>query len=217
MGVRCELLRKFQMLTVKPHSSYLILHFSHPTPTLTLFPTLSYDHSMKNKNIFLIGPLGAGKTTIGRQLAKRAHLVFYDSDLEIEKQTGVSVATIFEFEGELGFRKREHEMIEKLTELDNIVLSSGGGAILMPENRQLLSQRGTVIYLRASLQTQLERTNQRKGVRPLLNIPDPLKKIIEFDQIRAPLYQEIANFTYDTDSDSPKVIADSIFEELFLK
>jgi shikimate kinase len=170
---------------------------------------------MKNKNIFLIGPLGAGKTTVGRQLAKRAHLVFYDSDQEIEKLSGVSVSTIFEFEGEAGFRKREREMIAKLTQLDNIVLSSGGGSILMPENRQALASRGTVIYLRASLETQLQRTNQRKGVRPLLDIPDPLKKIIELDSIRSPLYQEIANFTYDTDVEGPKEIADHIYDALF--
>lgn len=171
---------------------------------------------MKNKkNIFLVGPLGVGKTTIGRQLAKRAHLVFYDSDQEIEKQTGVSVATIFEIEGESGFRKREHEMIVKLTQLDNIVLSSGGGSILMSENRKALTSRGIIIYLRASFETQLERTNQRKGVRPLLNIPDPFKKIIELDQIRSPLYREIANFTYDTDVHSPKEIVDQIFDELY--
>ncbi len=170
---------------------------------------------MKNKNIFLIGPLGAGKTTVGRQLAKRAHLVFYDSDHEIEKKTGVSVTTIFEVEGEPGFRKREFEMIAKLTQLDNIVLSSGGGSILMPENRLAFKSRGTVIYLRASIETQLGRTNQRKGVRPLLNVPEPLKKIIELSQIRSPLYEEIADFTYDTDIDDPKKIADDIFEQLF--
>src|SRR3990167_6000959 len=171
---------------------------------------------MKNKNIFIIGPLGAGKTTVGRELARRAHFVFYDSDHEIEKQTGVSVATIFEFEGESGFRKRECEMIAKLTQLDNIVLSSGGGSILSPDNRRALSTRGTVIYLRASLETQLERTNQRKGVRPLLDISDPFTKIIELDQIRSPLYQEIANLTCDTDIDSPKDIADYIFDKLFM-
>lgn len=170
---------------------------------------------MKNKNVFIIGPLGAGKTTVGRQLAKKAHLVFYDSDHEIEKLNGVSVATIFEIEGESGFRKREHDVIEKLTRLDNIVLSSGGGSILLPENRHAFASHGTVIYLRASLETQLQRTNQRKGVRPLLNIPDPFKKIIELDQIRAPLYREIANYTYDTDIDGPKEIADQIFDLLF--
>jgi shikimate kinase len=172
---------------------------------------------MKNKNIYIIGPLGAGKTTVGRQLAKQAHLVFYDTDHEIEKQTGVSVATIFEFEGETGFRKRECEMITKLTQLDSIVLSTGGGSILFPENRSALTSNGTVIYLRASLETQLGRTNQRKGVRPLLNTPDPFTKIIELDNIRGPLYRELAHFTYDTDIESPSVIADHIFEQMFSK
>ncbi|HLB55957.1 MAG TPA: shikimate kinase [Coxiellaceae bacterium] len=170
---------------------------------------------MKNKNIFIIGPLGAGKTTIGRQLAKRARFVFYDTDHEIEKLTGVSITTIFEIEGEAGFRKREKEVIEKLTQLDNIVLSSGGGSILAEENRRAFASRGTVIYLRASLETQLQRTNQRKGTRPLLNIANPMDKIIELHHIRVPLYQEIANFTYDTDVESPKEIADHIFDELF--
>lgn len=170
---------------------------------------------MKNKNIFIIGPLGAGKTTVGRELARRAHLVFYDSDHEIEKKSGVSVATIFEFEGEEGFRKREQDMISKLTQLDNIVLSSGGGSILKRENREAFASRGTVVYLRASIETQLERTNQRKGTRPLLNTSDPLQKIIELDNIRGPLYEEIANLIFNTDVDSPKTIADAIFEKVF--
>lgn len=178
--------------------------------------TQCYDARMKNRNIFLIGPLGVGKTTIGRQLAKKAHLVFYDSDQEIEKQTGVSVTTIFEIEGEPGFRKREHEMIARLTQMDNIVLSSGGGSILMSENREIFASRGTVIYLRASLDTQLTRTNQRKGTRPLLNITDPVQKIIELNHIRVPLYEEIANHTYDTDIEAPKEIVDKIFDQLFL-
>ena len=168
-----------------------------------------------SKNIFIIGPLGAGKTTVGRQLAKRVHYVFYDSDHEIEKQTGVSVSTIFEIEGEEGFNIREQSMIEKLTQLDNIVLSSGGGAIMKPENRTAFSSRGIVVYLHASLETQLKRTNQRKGTRPSLNTPDPLQKIIELDQIRSPLYQSIADYTYNTDIDSPQEIADKIFDVVF--
>ncbi len=160
--------------------------------------------------------MGVGKTTIGRALSKKAHLVFYDSDHEIEKQTGVSVATIFEFEGDDGFRDRECLMIEKLTELDNIVLSTGGGAILADENRAVLAARGVVIYLRASINTQLSRTNQRKGTRPLLDMPDPMNKIIELDQIRAPLYASIADFTYDTDINSPLSIADNIYNDLKL-
>lgn len=166
---------------------------------------------MKHNNIFLIGPMGAGKTTIGRQLAKRARFVFYDSDHEIERKTGVSVATIFEYEGEEGFRDREKEIISQLTQLDKIVLSSGGGAILLPENRKAFAQNGTVIYLCASIETQLKRTSQRKGTRPLLITEDPLQKIMELDKIRTPLYQEIADYTYDTDQDSPFNIAEDIY------
>lgn len=169
----------------------------------------------KNKNVFLIGPQGAGKTTIGRQLAKKAHLVFYDSDHEIEKQTGVSISTIFAFETEDGFRKRENDMITKLTQLENIVLSTGGGTILSPENRELLIKNGTIIYLRASLKTQLARTNQRKGVRPLLDVPEPFQKIAELHETREPLYQALAQHTYDTDLHSPSSIVDHIFQTLF--
>ena len=169
---------------------------------------------MSKKNIFLIGPLGVGKTTIGKQLAKRAHLIFYDSDHEIEKLTGVSVTTIFEIEGESGFRKREKDVIDKLTSLDSIVLSSGGGSILSPENRDAFSSRGTVIYLRASLETQLQRTSQRKGTRPLLNHDNPFDTIVELNKIRGPLYESIANHTYDTDKESPQDIAEDIFRML---
>ena len=158
--------------------------------------------------------MGAGKTTIGRQLAKNARFIFYDSDHEIEQKTGVSVATIFEYEGEAGYRKRETDIIDALTKLDSIILSTGGGAILSQDNRDALSQRGTVIYLSASIETQLKRTNQRKGVRPLLNVPDPLPAIIELDKIRGPLYESIAEHTYNTDTQSPKDIADDILEHI---
>lgn len=171
---------------------------------------------MKPKNIILVGPLGVGKTTIGRQLAKRAHLIFYDTDQEIEKKTGVSVTTIFEIEGEAGFRKREKDAIAELTQLENIVLSSGGGSILMAENRDAFQKHGVVIYLSSSVETQFARTSQRKGVRPMLNTPDPFQKIIELNQIRSPLYESIASHTYNTDLDSPKNIADRIFQNLFL-
>lgn len=170
---------------------------------------------MKFKNIILIGPLGVGKTTIGRQLAKRAHLIFYDTDQEIEKQTGVSVTTIFDIEGEAGFRKREKEMIAQLTQLENIVLSTGGGSILHPENREAFSKSGIVVYLHSSIETQFARTSQRKGVRPLLMTQNPFQTIVELNQIRNPLYESIANFSYNTDIDSPKHIADQIFDVIF--
>lgn len=169
---------------------------------------------MRNNNIFLIGPLGAGKTTIGRQLAKQCHLVFYDSDQEIEKKTGVSVATIFEYEGEAGFRKREIDMIGQLTQLQSIVLSSGGGAVIAPENQKALKENGTVVYLRASIETQLERTNQRKGIRPMIDTEDPLQAIIALNEERMPLYEGLADLTYDTDALSPKTIAEAIFAEM---
>ena len=169
----------------------------------------------KEKNIFLIGPLGVGKTTIGKQLAKRAHLIFYDSDHEIEKLTGVSVTTIFDFEGEIGFRKREVEVIDRLTQLNSIVLSSGGGAVLSLENRTAFQSRGEVIYLKASIETLFTRTNQRKGTRPLLMTEDPYQKIVELNQVRDPLYREIADYIYDTDVQSPKDIANQIYDHLF--
>ena len=169
---------------------------------------------MNKNNIFLIGPLGAGKTTIGRQLAKQCHLVFYDSDQEIEKKTGVSVSTIFEYEGEEGFRKREIEMIAQLAQLQSIVLSSGGGAVVAPENQQVLKENGTVVYLRASIETQYNRTNQRKGVRPMIDTEDPMQAIIELNNERTPLYESLADLTYDTDALSPKAIAEAIFVEM---
>lgn len=160
--------------------------------------------------------MGAGKTTIGRQLAKKARYIFYDSDLELEKKTGVSIAVIFEYEGEMGFRKREEEMIAELTALDNIVLSSGGGSIITPENREAFKSRGTVIYLRASIDTQLKRTSQRKGTRPLLNNDNPLATIIELDKVRGPLYEEIADYTYDTDKMAPDDIIEDIYQNVIL-
>lgn len=151
-----------------------------------------------NTNIFLIGPMGAGKSTIGKRLAQSLNKVFKDSDHEIEFCTGVDIATIFDFEGEDGFRKREQKTIDELSAEKNIVLATGGGAVLSEINRQHLKSRGTVIYLRTSVAQQLARTSHDRN-RPLLATEDPEAKLTELMQIREPLYLDTADFIVDTD------------------
>jgi shikimate kinase len=154
----------------------------------------------KHTNIILIGPMGAGKSTIGRQLATSLHLPFRDSDREIEKRTGVDIPTIFEFEGEEGFRSRETAMLEELCGQEGIVLATGGGAVMRAHNRALLKDCGLVVYLRTSIQTQLRRTARDRN-RPLLQTEDPRARLQELMRIRDPLYREIADLTVDTDRD----------------
>ena len=149
-------------------------------------------------SLFLTGPMGAGKSTIGRQLSKRLNMPFHDSDHEIENRTGVDIPLIFELEGEAGFRTRESAVIDELTRLPGIVLSTGGGAILDPENRQHLTSRGTVIYLHTSVDQQLRRTSRDRS-RPLLQTDNPRAKLEELMAIREPLYREIADIVIDTD------------------
>ncbi len=150
-----------------------------------------------NRNIFLVGPMGAGKTTIGRLLAKSLDVEFLDSDKEIELRTGVSIPMIFEYEGELGFRKREAEILADLTALSPIVLATGGGSVMLPENRQVLCQRGFVVYLQCPVDTQLERT-QRDSNRPLLKTENPRERLEELLKVRDPIYHSIADFIVDT-------------------
>jgi len=152
-------------------------------------------------NIFLIGPMGAGKTTIGRQLAAALHLEFIDSDHEIEERTGVDIPTIFDIEGEEGFRKREVAVIDELTQRDGIVLATGGGAVLREENRNHLGGRGLVIYLYATLDRLMDRTHRDKN-RPLLQTDDPRAKLQELIETRDPLYRQTADIVYDTGADS---------------
>ena len=149
-------------------------------------------------SIFLTGPMGSGKSTIGRQLAKQLAMPFHDSDHEIERRTGVDIPLIFELEGETGFRKRESGVIDDLTRLPDIVLATGGGAILDPENRERLGDRGTVIYLHTSVDQQLSRTAHDRN-RPLLQTPDPRTTLEELLAIRDPLYREIADLVIETD------------------
>jgi len=149
-------------------------------------------------SLFLTGPMGAGKSTIGRQLAKQLSMSFHDSDHEIELRTGVDIPLIFDLEGEAGFRRRESEVIDALTCLPDIVLATGGGAILDPENRERLGSRGKVIYLHTSVNQQLSRTARDRN-RPLLQTRDPRTTLEELLAVRDPLYREIANHVIKTD------------------
>lgn len=151
----------------------------------------------KHVNVFLVGLMGAGKTTVGRQLARRLGRTFHDSDHVIEEQTGVKVQTIFEIEGEAGFRERELHAIDRLTRLSDIVLGTGGGAVLNPLNRERLAARGFVIYLCAQPRDLWLRTRHDKG-RPLLRTEDPLARLQELFAIRDPLYREVADLVVDT-------------------
>lgn len=161
-------------------------------------------------NIFLVGPMGAGKTTIGRLLAEELQKEFHDSDQVIEDRAGADIAWIFDVEGEAGFRDRERKVIEELCGRDNIVLATGGGAILAEENRKHLRRGGTVIYLMATISQQVERT-RRDQKRPLLRkVADPRAKLTELMEIRDPLYREIADHVVMTSRRSPRAVCTDI-------
>ncbi len=164
-------------------------------------------------SLFLVGPMGAGKSTIGRQLSKRLNKEFHDSDHEIEARTGVDIPLIFELEGEAGFRKREQAVIEELTRIPDIILATGGSAILDSENRHNLGSRGRVIYLHASVNQQLKRTRRDRN-RPLLQIADPRAKLEELIAIRDPLYREIADVIIETDGKRVRDVVRQIIQQL---
>lgn len=168
------------------------------------------------KNIFFIGLMGAGKTTIGKILAKHLNKHFYDTDVEIEKRTGVKIPIIFEVEGEAGFRKRETSVIQELVELDNIVMATGGGAVLAAENRELLSTYGTIIYLRANVNELWHRMRNDKH-RPLLQNVDIRDKLEQLYAERNPLYTEIATHIIDTGNQPVSSIITRIENALDLK
>jgi shikimate kinase len=148
------------------------------------------------RNIYLVGLMGAGKTTVGRQLAKRLARPFFDSDHEIVERTGVPIPTIFEIEGEEGFRRREVQTIHELTESAGIVMATGGGVVLNPENRQRLHDTGWVVYLNVPPALLFERTRHDRN-RPLLHVADPLVKLEELHALRDPLYRETAHIIVD--------------------
>jgi shikimate kinase len=160
-------------------------------------------------NIFLVGPMGAGKSTIGRHLAELLGKSFYDADEEIEKRTGATIAWIFDIEGEPGFRKRESAVLEDLTRRENVVVATGGGAILNEENRALLKARGTVVYLAADIDTLAQRT-RRDRMRPLLQTSDRRQRIEDLMEERDPLYRATADVTVATSRRSPVSVAREI-------
>jgi shikimate kinase len=151
----------------------------------------------KRDNLYLVGLMGAGKTTVGKLLAKQYGKTFHDSDHEIESRCGVKIPVIFEIEGESGFRKREEAAIAELTALKNVVLATGGGAVLSAANRERLRQNGVVIYLRGSPEQLFERTRHDRN-RPLLQTADPLTRLRDLFRQRDPLYREIADIVVDT-------------------
>jgi shikimate kinase len=165
--------------------------------------------SPRTSNVFLIGPMGSGKSAVGKQLARLLRAPFRDSDAEIESRTGVDISYIFSREGEAGFRQREREVLQDITRESPIVLATGGGAILLPENRQALRERGFVVYLRTSLEQQVERVRQGRN-RPLLHDVDPMTKLTELMVVRAPLYESLADFTIATDGRKVHMVADAI-------
>jgi len=164
-------------------------------------------------NIFLIGPMGAGKSTIGRQVAALLGLDFDDTDHEIQRRTGVDIPTIFDYEGEEGFRKRESAVIDELTQRGSLVLATGGGGILNPDNRRNLSSRGFVVYLYCSPEQQYERTLRDRS-RPLLQTEDPLGTLQTLMTERDPLYRETADIVVTSEKRSASAVANEIVKKL---
>lgn len=164
---------------------------------------------MSTNNIILVGPMGAGKSTIGRLLAGILNLPFNDSDRAIEERTGADIPWIFDVEGEEGFRSRETAVLKDLLQENGLVLATGGGIVLREENRRCLRAGGHVVYLTASLDQLLERTSRDKK-RPLLQVENPRQKIIDLIEQRHPLYSEVADYVVNTDRRSPKQVAQEI-------
>ncbi len=165
------------------------------------------------RNLILVGPMGAGKSTIGRLLAKELRIPFRDSDKEIEVRTGADIPWIFDVEGEQGFRDREQAVIADLAQDEGVVLATGGGAVMRPENRAALRAGGRVVYLHASIEQQIGRTAKDRN-RPLLRGPDPRKVLTDLMAIRDPLYREIADLVIETDERPPRIVVHEIMERL---
>ena len=160
-------------------------------------------------NIFIVGPMGSGKSTVGKIISDELFLDFFDTDDEIEIRTGASIDWIFDLEGESGFRKRESEMLDEMVKKNSIVLSTGGGIVLESSNRELLSSRGTVFYLSTPISVQVERTAKDKD-RPLLKDKDPKKILKELQKARQTQYEEVADHIIDTENKSGSEVANEI-------
>lgn len=171
-------------------------------------------YSINKELVVLVGPMGAGKTTIGKILARELGFDFYDSDHEIERRSGANIPWIFDVEGEAGFRDREANVIEELSQLKRIVLATGGGAMMRPENRVQVAGKGFVIYLNTSIEQQHKRTHKGQN-RPLLSEEcDPYQVLSELYALRDPLYREVADLVLDTDKKSLKMIVKVIVHSL---
>jgi shikimate kinase len=168
---------------------------------------------MANGTLFLVGMMGAGKTTLGKALAHRLGREFFDCDKVLVERTGVTVATIFEIEGEEGFRRRESSVLAELAQHPDCVIATGGGAVLLAENRALMRESGTVVYLRARLESLWERTRQ-DTTRPLLKTPDPRATLAELLEKRDPLYREVAQLTVDTGFQSASTLVTRVVAAL---
>lgn len=165
------------------------------------------------RNLILVGPMGAGKSTIGRLLAKELQLPFKDSDKEIEERTGANIPWIFDVEGEAGFREREQSALAELCQEEGLVLATGGGAVLREENRRALREGGCVIYLHASVEQQLERTSRDRN-RPLLQTENPGDVLRKLVTLRDPLYRDVADLIIETDQRPPRMVMQEILDRL---
>lgn len=165
------------------------------------------------RNLILVGPMGAGKSTIGRLLAKELQLPFKDSDKEIEERTGANIPWIFDVEGETGFREREQSALAELCQEEGLVLATGGGAVLREENRRVLREGGCVIYLHASVEQQLERTSRDRN-RPLLQTENPGDVLRKLFTLRDPLYRDVADLIIETDQRPPRMVMQEILDRL---
>ncbi len=169
--------------------------------------------SLHRGNLFLVGLMGAGKSTLGRQVARRIHVPFVDADLELERRLGVTIPMIFEIEGEAAFRDREEALIAELTDLTGVVLATGGGAVTREASRRCLKERGTVLYLHAAPETLWERVRHGRD-RPMLSVEDPRARIAALYAERDPLYREIADQVIESDRDTVMRFARSLAARL---